>query len=62
MGGTVIRSEPSYIPWTKVQHWTEARGIFPDDAALLDHCIRVLDADYITWWREVNKVTPDANK
>ncbi len=57
MGGTIIRSEPGFIPWTAIQRWVEVHDVGPEDAELLDQCFQAMDVEFKRWWTENNKVT-----
>lgn len=56
LGGTVIRSEPDFLPWTVVRQWAREHRLSQSSARLLDECVQAMDETFRKWWFEANKV------
>lgn len=55
MGGTIINSFPSQIPWSSIHLWAEVNGYTEFEEFLLNHCILAMDAEYIRLYGEQQK-------
>ncbi|GCD52973.1 hypothetical protein [Acetobacter pasteurianus] len=52
LGGTIIESCPSFIPWEVVKSWAQHHGYTHAEMAFLDRCLAAMDGVFI---RDHNK-------
>ena len=60
LGGAMIRSVPTSLPWSVIQRWIEVHDLSAWSAELLQHCLAMMDKVYLEWWREAAEADVNA--